>query len=105
MDNITHFGLEVYPNPFKNRLDIRWQITDTQMQDARSKNQDISLKIYDVAGRLIKDFNLSSNINRLTSPITWQGDDDMGRYVSSGVYFVKFEHNRQSRIEKIVKIH
>jgi flagellar hook assembly protein FlgD len=97
--NITHFGLEVYPNPFKKRLDIRWTI-----EDGGCKAQNLSLKIYDVTGRLVRDFDLLSSINYLTSSIIWSGMDSQGRYVPSGVYFVKFEHNQQSRIEKIVKI-
>uniref|UniRef100_A0A7C4TCL6 T9SS type A sorting domain-containing protein n=1 Tax=candidate division WOR-3 bacterium TaxID=2052148 RepID=A0A7C4TCL6_UNCW3 len=77
--------LEVYPNPFREKMIIRYTI-----QDAGYKIQDMGLKIYDITGRLVKSFNLSTRYSLLAPPIEWDGTDDSGIPVESGVYFAKF---------------
>ncbi len=73
--------LTVYPNPFHNRLDIRYQIGD--------KSQNISLKIYDVTGRLVRQWDYETI--RQSDKITWDGTDDRGNLLSPGVYFCRLE--------------
>lgn len=48
-------------------VDGREQITDIQMQDARSKKQDIFLKIHDITGRLVKSFKLATRYSLLAT--------------------------------------
>lgn len=74
---------QVYPNPFRNRIDIRWQ-----MIDGRLKTKDISLKIYDVSGRIVKTFNLASCFLLPASAVSWDGRDDKGNMLETGVYFI-----------------
>ncbi len=92
----------MYPNPFRRVTAIRFSIGDIQMQDARSKKQDISLKIYDVSGRLVKDFNLQSEIFNMQSSVVWNGTDDLGRRVPAGVYFVRFKAGDYEKTEKAI---
>ncbi|MBA7474025.1 Ycf48-like protein [subsurface metagenome] len=94
-------NLSVYPNPFRQMTDIR-----CKMQEARSTNQDISLKIYDVSGRLVRSFNLASDFLPLASTISWDGSDDCGRRVSEGIYFVRLVVDRlgQENYQKTEKI-
>ncbi len=84
----------VYPNPVRDILNISF--------NTEHRGEAIQLKIYDVSGRLIKDFNLASNINHLTPPIIWSGKDRQGRRVPNGVYFVSLETGDNSEIRKIV---
>jgi len=79
--NRNKFSLSMFPNPFKERLNIKYQ-TD--------KNSKINIKIYDICGRLVKEFKQTSNssINR----IVWKGDDKNGRAVPQAVYFLQI-HN------------
>jgi hypothetical protein len=74
--------LEVYPNPFTQMTDIRYEITDE-----KHSMKDIELKIYDVTSRLVRQFDHKTI--RLSDYITWFGDDDSGREVPAGVYFVR----------------
>jgi len=92
----------LYPNPFKRKTLIRFSIGDIQMQDARSKKQDISLKIYDASGRLVKDFNLQSEICNMQSSVIWDGTDQNDRKVPAGVYFVRFEAGDYKKVEKAI---
>ena len=95
------FGLHIYPNPFRQITDIR-----CKMHEARCTKQDISLKIYDVSGRLVRFFNLASDFLPLASTISWNGTDDNGRRVSEGVYFVRLVVDRtgQENYQKTEKV-
>ncbi|MEO0162716.1 MAG: T9SS type A sorting domain-containing protein [candidate division WOR-3 bacterium] len=86
--------LEVYPNPFRNRLDIRYQIGD--------KGQKISLKIYDVTGRLVKSFNHLTI--RPFNHVVWDGKDDFGRRLPAGVYFCRLEIDETVVATKVVEL-
>ena len=83
--------LEVCPNPFKEKTDIRCMIHDTGYTI-----QDFSLKIFDAAGQLIKDFSRSTIDAGRPTLITWQGDEP------PGVYFVHLETENNRAVEKVV---
>jgi len=84
----------LYPNPFYQKTVIRYQIADIE------ETKHISLKIYDAAGRLVKQFN-----NLTIQPfnqVVWDGHDNLGRAVSAGVYFVQFTAGDSKQIEKTI---
>jgi hypothetical protein len=89
-----------YPNPFAKRMNITF--------DAGCSAEEIELKIYDATGRLVKDFShITSNASHSalsTTHITWYGDDEQGRQVSAGVYFVEFIRERGRYSKKVVEI-
>jgi len=88
--------LEVSPNPFKDKLNIRYKISD--------KNR-VNMKIYNAAGFLVKDFSLySSGIGGQVSVKVWDGKDNSGQQVPSGVYFVRLETPNKSITKKIIKL-
>ncbi|GAH91754.1 unnamed protein product, partial [marine sediment metagenome] len=89
--------LQVHPNPFSKLINIKFQ-----MQDVRSKKQDISLKIYDVSGRLIRIFDLASGVLPLASAVSWNGTDDRGQTLPVGVYFIKLNADNQEVIKKAI---
>ena len=71
----------VYPNPFSNHIDIRYQV---------SKPCEIALKVYDATGRLIK--SLAQGVyDPGYYTAGWNGCDSAGRAVSAGVYFIRLE--------------
>jgi CubicO group peptidase (beta-lactamase class C family) len=72
--------LQISPNPFRDRVNIRWQITDNC--------KDVDLKIYDATGCLVKSFRITPDA--LRSTLYWDGTDQSNRQLPSGVYFVKF---------------
>ena len=78
-----------YPNPFNPSTSIEFSLP------AREK---VSLKVFDVSGRLVRtlvDGPLSDGVHRYT----WDGRNQRGSSVSSGVYFyvLRSETIRQSR--------
>jgi len=87
--------LTVSPNPASNVTNIKYQITD---------NTDGTLEIYDVSGKLVRSFNLESTIVNRESALSWQGDDNNGRQVPGGVYFIKFRAGDYRKTAKLLLI-
>jgi hypothetical protein len=96
-ENIQALRLEVDPNPFRNTIQIRCMI-----QDAEAMMQEPTLRIYDVAGRKIKELRLTPDA--LSNTLSWDGVDDSGRKVAPGVYFVVFSAQNLDLSEKVVMI-
>ncbi|UCE20100.1 MAG: T9SS type A sorting domain-containing protein [Gemmatimonadota bacterium] len=71
-----------YPNPFNPSTDIRYQIADS-----RSPHH-TTLKIYNILGQEVRTL-----VDEVREPgyytVTWDGRDQYGNEVSSGVYFYR----------------
>ncbi len=83
--------LQIYPNPFSKKMDIRYQVVNFD---------EVSLNIYDVSGRLVKQFGHSAI--RLSEQITWYGTDEHGLNLPAGVYFIRLEGDDFTREEKVI---
>jgi len=86
-----------YPNPFSNRTEFNFYLADD------NRKGDVNFSIYDVGGRLVKSFSL---VNKHSSSITisWDGRDNSGKKLSSGVYFgvLKAGDNKFSKRKMIM---
>jgi hypothetical protein len=92
---ITESDMSLYPTIATNAVHINLQIP---------KGKAASIKIYDIAGRIIKHIPLSCiGIPRAMSVI-WDGCDDSGRSVAAGVYFVSFETDDCRKVEKAILV-
>ena len=89
---IRNAKLEVYPNPFRNVTGIKFQIPNQKV---------VSIKIYDISGRVVKSFSLTTDYCVLAT-IVWDGTDDLGRRLPSGIYFVRLATDGFKRIEKAI---
>jgi hypothetical protein len=69
----------ISPNPFNGRALIRWQV-----QTAGH----VSLTVFDAAGRAIRKL-VNADLKPGPYDVTWNGADDLGRPISSGIYFYK----------------
>jgi len=82
----------MYPNPGLGVMSIRYQVASAS---------DISLCVYDAAGRLVRTIvDGACEPGYYTS--VWDAKDDMGRKVSAGVYFARFQADDYQRTEKAV---
>ncbi len=70
------------PNPFNPSTVIRY--------DVPSGGANVSLRIFDVNGRLVKTL-VSESLSPGEKSVTWHGDDNSGNRVASGVYFYSIE--------------
>lgn len=70
-----------YPNPFSNTTYFTFQHNLTETVD-------INIKVYTIAGRLIKEIN-SYGINDKFVKVFWDGRDEDGNQLANGTYLYK----------------
>ena len=68
--------LDAYPNPFNPITNIKIDIPE---------NSHIKLTVFDLSGRVVTNL-VNKNITAGTHHTIWNGKDNKGRQVSSGVY-------------------
>ncbi len=92
----TEFHLTNYPNPFQSSTTISFSITAEI-----TENPEIS--IYNIKGQKIKTFkNLQINKSPYQQ-IVWDGKDEAGNNVGSGVYFYQFQTGKSySKTKKMI---
>ncbi len=99
-DQITR-NMEVLPNPFSEKTNIRYMI-----QDTGSNIQSFSLKIYDITGKVVVVLG-HQNIRESGyqgNQVVWNGRDKNELQVPAGVYFVQVKTGNECIIKKVVKL-
>jgi hypothetical protein len=91
-DRLSITGL--YPNPFNSGTVIRYQAAESGP---------VRLDIVDLLGRTVRGL-YSGDINSGPGRITWDGLDDSGLPVASGVYFVRLNNADLTATKKAVLI-
>ena len=81
-----------FPNPFNPKTKIAFNTTN----DAK-----IELVIFDINGRLVKEFDMSG-ISPGYHVVEWDARDSYGDQVSTGVYFIRFTSEASYQVQKIV---
>ncbi len=74
-----------YPNPFNPSTTIAFEIPGE-----RGEEQPVNLTIYDIRGRLIRTL-IDSELEPGAHKVHWDGRDDRGGSVSSGVYLYQLK--------------
>jgi hypothetical protein len=69
-----------YPNPFNPSTTIRFSIP---------KNEKVRLEVYDITGKLVKSLIDSEYLNAGTYESKWNGINNRGENVSSGIYIAR----------------
>lgn len=83
-----------YPNPFNPSTIIRYDIAEPGMVD---------LRIYSVTGALVKILEARRR-DRGRYEVGWNGENDRGEQVSSGIYFYRLTAPGYSQTRKIVLV-
>jgi hypothetical protein len=81
-----------YPNPFNPTTYIKFAIPQTQLT---------KLTVYNILGRKIKSL-LNDMVQNGYHTISWDGTDDSGDQVSSGIYFYVLEAGDQKLVKKMI---
>ncbi len=92
--NFPSLFFESYPNPFSKSLTIKFYV---------KKRSHLELKVYNIAGRLIKTL-AKKEFRSGYYTLTWDGRDERGVPLPSGVYFCKLEMGNRIVSKKIVLI-
>jgi flagellar hook assembly protein FlgD len=81
-----------YPNPFNPTTNIKFSIP---------KSTYLSLEIYDLLGRLVTKL-MQEKKEAGSYAVTWDGKDQFGNEVSSGIYLYKFDSESFTASKKMV---
>ncbi len=85
------FALTNYPNPFNPTTTISLSLPVAS---------DWSVKVYNVAGQLVKEYAGYADAGMVN--VVWNGTDNSGSSVASGIYFYKAEAGKFSATKKMV---
>jgi len=77
---VTYALAQNYPNPFNPVTTIRYSIPPPGGR--------VSIRIYNVRGELVRTL-VDETVTAGSYAIPWEGEDNRGQRVASGVYFVR----------------
>ena len=91
-----------FPNPFRNSTTISFEFSNEQNR----QNEQSIISIYNIKGQKIRTLE---SINRVDakateslSQIIWDGKDNFGKKVNSGIYFYKLSSGKFNSIKKMI---
>ena len=70
-----------YPNPFNPTTEIRLELPSNVIAD---------IAVFNIRGQVVRDIMTSKELSGGYHTIVWDGKDNVGNEVTSGVYFFKF---------------
>lgn len=89
-----HYVLHAnYPNPFNPHTTISFELPEIA---------NVKLSIFDVRGRLVKSFSKNRIWQSGFHSIVWNGQDENGHNVSSGVYFFRLVTDKYQATRKML---
>jgi hypothetical protein len=92
-----NISFNIFPNPARRNLNIELRATDNGIL----MNSRLRMKIFDITGRLVKQFD-ELNAQHKLDQIIWDGRDDAGKNLSAGVYFVQLEVGDYKQVKKAI---
>jgi hypothetical protein len=73
-----------FPNPFSTSTKISFNL---HRRDAESAE----IKIYNIKGQLVKEFKIRNSKLKISGEVVWDGRDQSGKQLSSGLYFYQLK--------------
>ncbi|MCI0513611.1 T9SS type A sorting domain-containing protein, partial [candidate division KSB1 bacterium] len=83
-----------YPNPFNPVTRLQYQLEQAGQ---------VKLVVYNALGHEIKTL-VNENQAQGSHAVVWDGTNNRGAFVSSGVYFVRMTYNNYTRIQKMLLV-
>ena len=84
--------LQNYPNPFNPVTKLRYELPE---------NSHVNITIYDMLGRAVKTM-VNQHQNAGHRSIIWDGTNDYGNTVSTGIYLYQIQAGAYTRTKKMV---
>lgn len=95
-EDLNFGSLKCFPNPFSRKIKISW--LPIAHHGNASNPQAIEIQIYDIMGSLVKSHRLLVPNNCFV----WDGKDNQGKILGSGIYFCRLQANGYEELKKIV---
>ncbi len=98
---MTNYELSNYPNPFQTTTTISFETTNLHKESR--------IEVYNVKGQKVKTFDclecsdsFTAASTRLKHSITWNGKNESGKPVNSGVYYYRLKSGKNSAVRKMI---
>jgi hypothetical protein len=92
----ARLSLKIAPNPARQAATIFCSLTN-------SAPGSVSVRIYSITGQLVRTIGLTG-ANAGSCAVAWDGTDQAGRAVASGVYLVSFSQDGRSSTAKLALV-
>ncbi len=90
----NNFALTNYPNPFNPTTTISFNLPE---------EENVTLSIYNTKGQKVKTL-LNSYLAKGKHSIVWNGEDDYGKKVATGIYFYKISTGKKNYMKKMLLV-
>lgn len=94
LDQSVGMTISTYPNPFNPETKISFNL---------AKKSKVCISIYNIKGQKVRRL-LDQEYEPGSHSIVFDGKDDQGQGIASGIYFVRAENNDQRVMKKIMMI-
>jgi len=88
----TYYLLQNYPNPFNPQTTIKYGLLDQST---------VTIKIYDILGQTIREL-VNAKQNPGHHRVIWDGRNNSGQVVSTGIYYYRIETENYSSMKKVL---
>ncbi|MBC8525291.1 MAG: T9SS type A sorting domain-containing protein [Candidatus Cloacimonetes bacterium] len=95
-ENIFYLG-QNYPNPFSSSTIISFNLATNYT----NLHEQARIRIYNIKGQLVKTFRIP-NPESQTPNIVWDGKDENGKNVSSGIYLYNLSVGKKNITKKMI---
>jgi len=96
---LKKYVLTNHPNPFNPITEIRFKLSDFRSQKSEI-SEDAHIEIYNIKGQKVKSFLIPSSALSLINSVIWNGHDNQGNQVSSGVYLYSLKMGNKIRASR-----
>ena len=83
-----------YPNPFSNSTTIKFEVN----------NNPTSITVYNIKGQVVRHLGQSQKFSPGEQAVIWDGKDDKGQTLPTGIYFYKINSGGYSSTKKMMLI-
>jgi poly-gamma-glutamate capsule biosynthesis protein CapA/YwtB (metallophosphatase superfamily) len=95
--DVKNLTLRCYPNPFNPRVTIELDLT-------KASSGETTIEVFDVRGRKVRTLHQGLLPVGKRTGMTWNGQDDHGRNLASGIYLVTAKSGLHTAEQKITLI-
>jgi len=96
---LKKYVLTNHPNPFNPITEIRFKLSYFRSQKSEI-SEDAHIEIYNIKGQKVKSFLIPSSALSLINSVIWNGHDNQGNQVSSGVYLYSLKMGNKIRASR-----
>ena len=86
--------LQNRPNPFRGSTNIRYSLAE---------RSPVKIEVFDLVGRRVRTL-VNSHQQAGQKQVEWNGEDDLGQPLNTGIYFIRYETPNFKSVQKLIHL-